>query len=366
MKKGFFKKCIKTLTVAVLAAVFAMSAIPSQYLSASPVASRTPQNQPSRQAREIMDTITSRRPPVRPGFRIDANARIPHASGNDPFSRSLNNRFTAQFNSFVQAHRASAISSNFETEIFHAGAYPDEFVSVVVTMEAVSASVTTIVATTVICVASREIISLEEYSPNILSLVNNRIQDIISESPRDFVANFPGVDGDHPFYLDGNRLVIPFASGEFRLGRRGAYSIRLNTDNISHAVIEDDSVIILSPDRYNTTMVRLTTIRDHFGYATPWRSAAHPIEISLGERVVTSITINKNLYICHNGTEHTLEEPPRIFNGRTYVPLSFFEKILGIPTTVTADGQIIMSKYVPPARPEPSPVSALSLRGYTP
>ncbi|MCL2397651.1 MAG: stalk domain-containing protein [Defluviitaleaceae bacterium] len=353
MKKGFLKNRIKALLAAVLVAVFAVSALPALPLLASPTLQDTPQSQDarSRQAREIMDNIISRRPTTRPGTsNIIINGLGPRVRniGTDDFFTELDRHFTTQISSFIQSHQASALSLRFTTEVFHTGTYPNEYISVFVSMQANGASVTTVPATTVIRVTDREVITLADYAPNIIPLVNNRIRDIISERPRNFVANFPGIDDSHPFYLRDDRLVIPFASARLRLGERGIFSVSLNTDNIQHVVVEDNQMQTLPPDQYNTLMMQLFTIHDNFGYATPWNSATQSIRISSpGGDYITTVTIGQNLYTCRNGVEHTLEAAPilRSSNSRTYVPLSFFEKIMGIPTTLMPDGSVIISKY---------------------
>lgn len=347
MKKQFvefFKKFhIKAVLATAMAVVFVISAFsPNLHLLASSPSS------PSPEARNIMNGITTRQAPSRPGtMGLELTGTIPIARipGNPELTRELENRFNAQYNNFIRIHRTSSISLHFTTDVHVSSTGSEEFVSVVMGMEATSASTFAAAATTVIRVADGEIITLAEYAPNIIQLANNHIRDIIAQSPRGFVANFQGIGANHPFFLEDNRLVLIFASAELRPAARSLQTVELNLDNIQNAQINDNGFIVLPPDQYSATMVRLRDALDMLGHAVVWNNETRGADIVFNEQVVASVFIDENTYVCRLGSSRTLEVAPMLHRGRTYVPLSFFDEILGMATTITSDGQIIISKY---------------------
>ena len=281
---------------------------------------------------------------------LELTGTIPTAqiAGNPELTAELEDRFNTQYNNFIRAHRASSLSLHFTTDVYISGAQSEEFeefVSVVMGMEATSASIFAAASTTVIRVADGEIITLAEYAPNIIQLANNRIRDIIAQSPRVFAANFQGIDANHPFFLEDNRLVLLFASAELRPAVRSLHFIELDIDNIRHAKIDDNGFIILPPEQYSTTMVRIRDALEMLGYTVTWNDEIRGVDIGFDGQIINSVFIDENAYTCRLGNPRTLEVAPMLHVGRTYVPLSFFDEILGMSTTITSDGQIIISKY---------------------
>ena len=307
---------------------------------------------PSLNARSVVDTfvnaIGTRAAPRRPAtIGLEITGEIPHVqfSRNNEFAQlgtQLNERFMAQYNAFVQSHLTSALSIHFTAEIFTSY----DFVSVVLTKAATSASVTAAVSTTVINATTGEIIALPDFNVNILQLINNYLDDIISANPRGFVSDFGGVDSSHPFFLDEDRLIIPFGSAELIPDARTIEFIELSISNIQNEFLDDDYFIILPPSQYNTIMIRLADVMRRFGYDVEWIAETRTVNVLSDDEIVSSVTIGENAYFYRDRSARELEMAPMASNeGRAYVPLSFFSEVLGIPTTVSPDGYIVMSRY---------------------
>jgi len=265
------------------------------------------------------------------------NVRVP---GNPGFQAGLNEHFADQFHSFVQAHANTAISMNFSFEVYTSGPY----VSVVMEMVARSASVTRGIATTVIHASRSELVELPDIHPNSVRVVNNYIESMISANPRGFISNFPGISDRNNFYLDGDYLVLPFGSVELIPNDRNITTIRLYLPNIQDEIITKDYFFTLPPSQYSTIMVQLRAVTRDFGFRLLWSESADRINIMQGQRYITSITIGTNSYVVHGRPARELESAPMIVDNRTYVPLSFFDEILGIATLVN-NGYIIFSMY---------------------
>ena len=276
--------------------------------------------------------------PRRPGIRdMEITGKIPFANveGNSEFAEILNERFLSQFSELVQAHQSSALSLNFSTEIFTSQRSSDQdmFISVVITMQAVSATTTTTVATTVINATTGQIIFLTEYHTNLSHIVNAQLRQ--RTNGRNFIN--VNIAADQPFYITENLLIIHF--NEREIG-----TVIINLDNIIEHTIDESLFFVLPADQYSTIMVRLTAVIPHFGYSFAWGDHYQIIEIFFGEDHTGTLTIGKNEF--SRGIETALlEAAAMIHESRTYVPLSFFQEILGIATKIDNE-KIIFTKYI--------------------
>lgn len=283
---------------------------------------------------------------------LEISGEIPEANFDDEeFNKILTERFNAQVNSFIQQHQASALYINFTTktvEYQQASEDGEHFISVVITMEAISATTTVAVATTVINTDAQEIITLDHFSINAIALANNHIRGLIARTPRGFVQNFGGIDTDHPFYLENNQIVIPFGSSELFASTRGLRSIRMSLGHIHDEIVPGEFVYTLPAEQYSTRMVRLSPVLQGHGYTTNWNSQTLTIEIFDDVRLVASLTVDENAFSYGSSPERHLEVAPMLRHSRVYVPLSFFDEIMGMTVTITPDGYIIISRYSPP------------------
>jgi len=92
-------------------------------------------------------------------------------------------------------------------------------------------------------------------------------------------------------------------------------------------------------------MVRLSDVMLRFGYTVDWDNDTRTAHVLADGVTVSSVTIDENSYRYRNGRPRELEVAPMIHNGLTYVPLSFFSEVVGIPATVTPEG-IVISRYI--------------------
>ncbi|MCL2235527.1 MAG: copper amine oxidase N-terminal domain-containing protein [Defluviitaleaceae bacterium] len=320
MKKPnkIFKKICKSFAVMGVGLVMVVSAVQTTHASGE----------------DFAEGITNRNaPPRRGAIGLTISGQLPRAvTGNRAFDEELNARFTAQFNDFVEEHAGRAASLEFSNNVFVSG----DFVSVVINMTAISATTTRARATTVINAETNEIISLSDYNPNALAMINNRLNNMVAESPRLFVANFSGIDNNHPFYINGSILVIPFASGTFALGNREIHTEGFSIISIHNETIEDNLFVTMDEEQYNTIMVRLGEVVRLFGFTAEWDADAGVTTIIQGNRT-TEVVVGENT--------HGLELPPEIISGHVHVPLSFFRDVMGIATTVMPSGEILMTLY---------------------
>ena len=296
-------------------------------------------------AQTLAASITTRRAPRVHGSRAQVTGDIPDARNveNTALRAELQTRFAAQASVFSQAHQAHAHTIDHSVETFISG----NFVSVVLTMEAQWATTATAVATTVINANTNQIVSLDQYHANARVLVNSHIRGMIAANPRNFISNFNGIAADHPFYLDGGRLVIPFGSAGLIPTNRAVHTVEILIENIRGMIVGGHAFFQLPQEQYNTIMVRLVPVLEHFEYAFTWDGVAQTVTISAGGRVISIVTIGENEFFYRNSGVRELEAAPVLRAGMTYVPLSFFDEMIGMSTTVDLGGrQIFLNRYM--------------------
>ncbi len=86
-----------------------------------------------------------------------------------------------------------------------------------------------------------------------------------------------------------------------------------------------------------TTMIPVRKVAEQFGYTVTWQQATKTITLTKGTET-HSMILNKNQY-----GNITLEHAPTLTKGITYVPLSFFEKVLGGITSST-ESKVVYTK----------------------
>ena len=90
-------------------------------------------------------------------------------------------------------------------------------------------------------------------------------------------------------------------------------------------------------------MVQLAKYAAELGYELGWNAELRMVSLSRDGSAVTTITIDENKYML-NGDEIQLESAPVIFpDNRTYVPVSFFVKVLGATYSVDENGEIVFT-----------------------
>jgi len=322
----------RVLSVLLVAALFVVSpSAPFALSAASPTSAATA-------LLGGLDTQDAQQGPATIGLQI--TGQIPTAqTGNSRLNTALEERWEEQRNTFLQNHMTGALSINFSVGYFISG----DFVSVAFVKEAASLSTTAVISTTVIDASTNSIITLSDINVNILQLINSHINDLIAARPHNF-SSFSGIDANHPFYLDSGRLVIPFGSAGLISNERGIHEVSLSLSNIEEGFFPSNYFRVLPPSQYSTIMIRVGDVMRHFGYDINWDNDSRTATIYMNGTLVSTLVIGENAYYYRNGSPRELEVAPMIHDNLTYVPLSFFTEIVGIPTTVNSGG-VTVSRY---------------------
>jgi len=346
--KSKLKYIYKVVAVAVLAIGFvALSSFGNaQEAYADPVAAEA-----TNYAQNLVGSINSISAPQRVGtMGVTITGSLPNITMQAGFQdqiNALNARFMTQFDDFLDTNRtrASSLDYSFETFISGDAFTTGQYVSVVITMRAVGVNTTEVAATTVIDAQTLEVISLSDINPNALRLISSNLVTRAQNQPRLHNSNFVGINSTHPFYLEGNNIVIPFASGVFTVAHRDLRTVNFPMAAFHDVIISHDHIMTLPPEQYNAVLLNLRYAAYRLGYTHQWNSLTQTMNILHGGDLVSSVTVGENLYWYRDlETARALELAPRLYPGtmsRLTVPVSFFRDIMGMATTIIPDGVMI-------------------------
>lgn len=110
-------------------------------------------------------------------------------------------------------------------------------------------------------------------------------------------------------------------------------------DVSSAEIIVEDKKIEAAPayEKEGTVMVPLRAIAEALGYEILWHNETQ--SVSLGQDI--QLTIGKNEYIADEDIIK-LERAPELCNEKTFVPLSFFRKVVKMNNAYLFEGQIVI------------------------
>ena len=322
---------------------------------ASPLNALTTTNQTSSAATTLAGQITEITAP-RGALALDlsVSGRIPSANipNNRNLSDELNAIFMANHNAFIQAHATSALSFTFSVDIITFG----EFVSVVQRSSAISASRSHGISSTVISATDMEIITLNDLGVNIISLIDNQIQDIIAENPRDFISNFTGIDSDHPFFIEDGYIVVPFPSAALHTANRNIFEVRLYKRAIQVEVLSDNHFMVLPAAQYSMVMLDLAQTVRLFGYEMQMTVLNRQATVLRNNRRIATFRAGQNRYTVFGSTFASsitmdLEIAPIFRDGRVFVPVSFFREVLGISVAINQLPPLALAPALTPSTP---------------
>lgn len=258
------------------------------------------------------------------------------------FQIQLNEHIDMQYNNFLKKTNVSTKKVIFSYKTVDSGNYSSILFYCAIN-DAVSSQ--NYIYTTVIDVENENILLINDViGPNGVKLINKSFAENIAADPSKYIANFTGISEDHNFYLDGDTVYIPFGEFEISAGSVGIVEFGFQISKIKNYVIEKSDY--KTKDVYGVKMVPLRQIVEEFGYSLIWNAEDKSIDILLNKTAVTSVKINTNSYTPPSGgAKRALESAPLLYDGKTYLPVSFFEEILSISYSIAPNGQITFSAY---------------------
>jgi len=189
--------------------------------------------------------------------------------------------------------------------------------------------------------------------PNGVKIINQLIEQEIARRPGVYNPDFPGIMPDQSFYVDNGSVHVVFdkyAIGPAALGTPGfgTSGFPVNIAEMDKNTFRFSRSDAHNKGPYNVRMIPLRSVAEGIGFAVEWKGSTQSIDIFRRENrdsVAARLTIGQNAYFKNRHPAVTLEYAPEIKDDLTYLPISFFERILDACYTIDQTGIIWFSYY---------------------
>ncbi len=190
-----------------------------------------------------------------------------------------------------------------------------------------------------------EVLTIEDFlGVNAVDMCNKYISDKIKKNPENYNTNFKGITKSQDFYIDdNNNCILLFNEYEIAPGYVGLQKISINLDKIYNIKINKSNYKIKS--EYSLKMLPLRQVCEGLGYTVDWDSTTNSTKVTKGN-FSTHVSLGKNSYTTGLSSPKQLESKPEIIEEKTFVPISFFEVILGASYSINTNGDITFSQYL--------------------
>lgn len=176
---------------------------------------------------------------------------------------------------------------------------------------------------------------------NGINIINTYIKDQIKRNPNKYNSNFNGIDKNQSFYLSEKGVVVIFDQGKMGPVLENNITFELDPEKILDYTIDKDAYF--TKENYEIKMIPLRDVCEKFGYDVSWNNATKTIDITKNS-FKTYLTLNKNNYKSDDTKFKILESPPILKDSITYVPISFFDEMLGVTYSIN-NSSITFSNY---------------------
>lgn len=175
---------------------------------------------------------------------------------------------------------------------------------------------------------------------NAYKIANDVILDTIEKSKEGTYFTdenaFKGLKSDPMFFVDINgNVIIVFEKYAIAPGSTGTPMFKINISEVINTIIESDKTYM----NKDIQMIPLRTVAEACGFDISWEDATKSIVVTKGTET-HKLIINKDLY-----DGKTLGQSPQIKDGTTFVPISYFEVILGGSYTIDEQKYITITFF---------------------
>ena len=262
-----------------------------------------------------------------------------------PAYSDLNDEITDAVNSLIDgARRIRARSITFDYEIYST----NEVVSIVISATSRAVTDRTAVLSVNFNPRTGALMTLTQaMGRDITPLAEGKIAEMIRQNPTTYYAAFNAPPTGQAFYLTATSLVLLFDEFQLSSVPGATTQIEFVRDNIMVFTISRNDYFIYE-GRYAIKMMPLRQILISMGYDAEWCPVDRVAEVLLDGRVIMTLRAGENNYQLNGVMQRSLEAAPVLKNGgRMYVPISFFDQILGITiSNIDAQGNITFMTYM--------------------
>ena len=259
----------------------------------------------------------------------------------------INDEIEAERESLIDgARRIRARSITFDYEIFHT----NDVVSIVIFATTRAVTDRTSVASVNFNPRTGALVTLTEaMGMDITPLAEGKIADMIRSDPATYYVAFSAPPTGQAFYLTNEELVLLFDEFQLSSAPNSTRTITLRLRNIRSFSIAHHEYRI-SQDRYEIKMMPLRQILTGMGYNNNdfiWNPEEREATILRNGRPMVTLVAGENNFLLNGVLQRSLEAAPELSNGTMYVPVSFFDQILGLTAyNIDEQGNIMFMTYL--------------------
>jgi len=279
---------------------------------------------------------------------------LPKAGGfaNAALEQALNSRIGAAYNALLAEAGKMARSIIVGYEVVVSG----DYISILLNCKSTGTFAKELYSSVVLNARLAKLITIDDVlGVNGTRLANRVLSDLVKATPDRFNAAVAAITGTHDFYMEDGALVLLFDQFEIAPGSAGVIRVPILLDGVVECVVSKNDYYQSASSQYGVKMIAIRPVVEVFGYTVTWNAASSMVELSHAGAPVTSIQIGENSYYRMRAAKRRLETAPELTAGKTHVPISFFEEILGLFYHVNAQGDITFTVYASPAAETPAP-----------
>jgi len=243
-----------------------------------------------------------------------------------------------------EASRVRARSVSFSFDNYVAG----DVISIVIYADVSATPQRMLVRSVNFSLATGQILSMNEaMGMDIIPLTERVLRErILSDPARYMAAMYTSLEGQ-AFYMTSTELVILFDGLRLSAQYRGIDSIRLIRRNIHTTTIARNDYRVHT-NGYRLMFIPVGSVVRALGYDVGWNGEDDDRHVYIernGHRLI-QLWPNENQYFIVGSQPRALESAPRIYDDRTYVPITFFDHILPLTSySISSGGSITFLAY---------------------
>jgi len=279
---------------------------------------------------------------------------IPQANGfsNAALEKAFNDRVTEAYNALLSQMGTTAHSVEFSYSIVADASY--------VSARIFAKSAATFSQESCACIVfspkTEKMLNLNDVlGSNGVKLANRVLSDAVKAAPEKFNATVEDVLLSQDFYMENNTLVMVFDQFEIAPGAEGMVYMPIALSGVTNFTVDKNEYYPSAATQFGVKMIPIRNVAEAFGYHVVWNGVTSSADLYKDGVMVTTIKIGDNSFFRARSAKRRLETAPELQNGKTHVPISFFDEILGLLYVVDSNGNIIFSDYTAPTPVEAAP-----------
>ena len=279
---------------------------------------------------------------------LEIQGEIPRLlEGFGPAYYHINNEIISAKNNLIDGtRRVRARSINFTYEVFNT----KDVVSVVIMATTRAVTDRTSVASVNFDPRTGSIVTLSgAIGMDITPIAEGIISEMIRRNPATYYAAFTAPPTGQAFYLTEKHLVLLFDEFQLSSAPDSTRMIQLERSNIKTFTINYNEYRI-SQDRYEIKMMPLRRILENMGYTDDniqWNAPYNEAVIIRNGSPAITLRAGENNFQINGVMQRSLEAAPEIRRSNMYVPISFFNQIMGLTAySIDEQGNITFMTYI--------------------